>query len=169
VRGQSGLIGCKHTYQVTTTLSSLLSDKYTCQLVNRLAKYTCILGDKLTYQLAMNLTSRQKLSKLLLDLRGTKSRRAFAREIGVTATAVIAWENTDSEPDMEHLTTIAKMAGYSLDELRAYLGDGEVKKLEKIPFARMLSETSSLSIKEAAALYRAVGDRLVAIAESAGR
>ncbi len=152
-----------------TTLASVLSDKCTCQLVNRLSKYTCILIDKLTYQLAMNLTSRQKLSKLLLDLRGTKSRRAFAREIGVTATAVIAWENTDSEPDMQHLTTIAKLAGYTLDELRVFLGDSEQKKTSKIPFARMLTETSQLSIKEAAELYRAVGDRLVAIAESAGR
>lgn len=117
----------------------------------------------------MNLTSRQKLSKVLLDLRGAKSRRAFAREIGVTATAVIAWENTDSEPDMDHLETIAKLAGYSLDEFRAYIGDSEQKKSSKIPFARMLTETSNLSVREAAELYRAVGDRLVAIAESAGR
>jgi transcriptional regulator with XRE-family HTH domain len=117
----------------------------------------------------MNLTSRQKLSKLLLDLRGTKSRRAFARQIGVTATAVIAWENTDSEPDMEHLTTIAKLAGYTLDEFRSYLGDSEQKKSNKIPFARILTETSNLSIREASELYRAVGDRLVSIAESAGR
>ncbi len=123
----------------------------------------------MTYQLAMNLNSRQKLSKLLLDLRGTKSRRAFARDIGVTATAVIAWEKADSEPDREHLTKIAKLAGYSLDELLEYLEGVSTKRSDKIPFARMLTETSHLSIKEAAELYRAVGDRLVAIAESAGR
>jgi transcriptional regulator with XRE-family HTH domain len=131
--------------------------------------FTSTLVDKLTYQLAMNLTSRQKLSQLLLDLRGSKSRRAFAREIGVTATAVIAWENADSEPDMKHLTTIAKLAGYTLDELRVFLGDSEHKRTSKIPFSRILTETSQLSIQEAAQLYRAVGDRLVAIAESAGR
>ncbi|MCY7331273.1 MAG: helix-turn-helix domain-containing protein [Pseudanabaena sp. CAN_BIN31] len=117
----------------------------------------------------MNLTSRQKLSKLLLDLRGAKSRRSFARDIGVTATAVIHWENTDTEPDVEHLSKIAKLAGYSVDELIAHLEGRTTKKSEGIPFARLLTETSRLSINEAAQLYRAVGDRLVAIAESAGR
>jgi transcriptional regulator with XRE-family HTH domain len=117
----------------------------------------------------MNLESRQKLSKLLFALRGSKSRRGFARDLGVSATAIISWEKADNEPDVEHLTQIAKLAGYTLDELMNHLEGTSPKKSDKIPFARILTETSRLSVKEAAQLYRAVGDRLVAIAESAGR
>jgi len=117
----------------------------------------------------MNLESRQKLSNLLFTLRGEKSRRGFAREIGVTATAVISWEKCDNEPDVEHLSKIAKLSGYTVDELIAHLEGRAIKKSESIPFARLLTEASKLSINEAAQLYRAAGDRLVAIAESAGR
>ena len=117
----------------------------------------------------MNLESRQKLSNLLFTLRGSKSRRGFARELGVSATAIISWEKTDNEPDVEHLNRIAKLAGYTLDELMTYLEGRDVKKSDTMSFARILTETSRLGVTEAAQLYRAVGDRLVAIAESAGR
>ena len=117
----------------------------------------------------MNLSSRQKLSKLLLDMRGDKSRRGFAREIGVTATAIIGWEKTDSVPDREHLTKIASLAGYSLDELLRYLEGSGQKKSSNIPLSRLITEASQLNVQEVTALYRAVSDRLVAIAESAGR
>ena len=115
----------------------------------------------------MNLQGREKLAQTLLNLRGSKSRRAFARELGVTATAVIGWENTASVPDRENLTKIAIMAGYSLDDFIAYL-EGEPPIAKPTELERMVNNIKNLPLQQLALVERAVSDRLVAIAEASG-
>ncbi|NUN66348.1 helix-turn-helix transcriptional regulator [Pseudanabaena biceps] len=117
----------------------------------------------------MNLEARQRLIDLIKKLRGAESYTAFGKRFEVSYMAVSKWETGQSIPDREHLSKIGKLAGYSLDELLAYLEGTARKKSDKIPLSRLITEASQLNIKETTALYRAVSDRLVAIAESAGR
>lgn len=118
---------------------------------------------------SMNLEARQRLIDLIKKLRGAESYTAFGKRFEVSYMAVSKWETGQSIPDREHLSKIGKLAGYSLDELLAYLEGTARKKSDKIPLSRLITEASQLNIKETTALYRAVSDRLVAIAESAGR
>jgi transcriptional regulator with XRE-family HTH domain len=118
---------------------------------------------------SMNLEARQRLIDLIKKLRGNESYTAFGKRVEVSYMAVSKWETGQSIPDREHLSKIAKLAGYSLDELLAYLEGTVRKKSEKIPLSRLITEASQLNTQEVTALYRAVSDRLVAIAESAGR
>jgi len=116
----------------------------------------------------MNLQARERLSGVLINLRAGKSRRSFAREIGVSATAVIGWENLSNEPDREHLAKIANMAGYTLDNFVAYL---EGKKLQKpSDFGYLKQQITTLKVPEFVELYRLMSDRIaeLAIAESVG-
>ena len=115
----------------------------------------------------MNLSSKEKLSKLVLDLRGTKSRRSLAKVIGVTATAVIAWENAVSLPDTEHLSKIANLAGYSFEELLDYLEIGDNKKSKKKSLPRLIADTASLSPSELIELYEVISGKLIELAKSA--
>jgi transcriptional regulator with XRE-family HTH domain len=86
---------------------------------------------------------REKLQKIINDLvKRAKSRRAFARTLGVSASAVISWEH-GTIPDTENLAKIALMAGYTLDEMKAVIDgkpniqakpvDEVIKDLENLP------------------------------------
>ncbi|WP_019502716.1 helix-turn-helix domain-containing protein [Pseudanabaena sp. PCC 6802] len=90
-----------------------------------------------------SLEGREKLQKIINDLvKRSKSRRAFARSLGVSASAVISWEN-GAIPDTKNLAKIAMMAGYTLDEIKAVLDgkphqqakpvDAVIKDLENLP------------------------------------
>ena len=113
----------------------------------------------------MNIQGRQKLTETLLNLRGSKSRRSFARELGVTATAVIGWENGTSVPDRENLTKIAVLAGYSLDKFIVYL-EGLTPRAKPSELDQMVTNIKNLPLRQLAVVERAVSDRLVAIAEA---
>ncbi len=110
----------------------------------------------------MNLQARERLSNVLKDLQSGKSRRGFAREVGVSATAVIGWENLANEPDREHLAKIANLAGYKLDDFVDYL---EGKKSQKpSEFGRLKQEVKGLKVNEFVELYKLMSDRMVEIA-----
>jgi transcriptional regulator with XRE-family HTH domain len=115
----------------------------------------------------MDLEARERLSKMVLQLRGTKSRRSFARQLNVTATAVMGWENKTSVPDTSNLTKLATMAGYSLEEFTAYLSG---KRPVKQPLVEQVKrQIESLKLREQIEIFEFVSDRLVAIAEAGGR
>jgi transcriptional regulator with XRE-family HTH domain len=80
---------------------------------------------------------------------------------------VQAWENGDSMPSTENLAIVAQRAGYTLQGLIAYLEDRPIPKSNSIE--EMVMQIKSLPLKQLALVERAVGDRLMAIAESAGR
>ena len=116
----------------------------------------------------MKLEEREKLAQLIKQRRGSMSKSAFARELGVTHTAVTGWENCISEPDHENLVSIAKVLGMSLDNLRDYLRDG---KLTNTEFDSLVGKIRSMrmTLTQIAVIDHAVSEKLLAIAESAGR
>jgi transcriptional regulator with XRE-family HTH domain len=115
----------------------------------------------------MTLRSKEKLGDLIKSLRGDQSQRSFAKSLGVSFASIQAWENGDSMPSTENLSIIASKAGYTLQGLLAYLEDQPIPKSNSLD--EIVMQIKSLPLKQVVLIDRAVSDRLVAIAESAGR
>jgi transcriptional regulator with XRE-family HTH domain len=106
----------------------------------------------------MSLETRQKLSELIKSLVAKrKSRREFARQIGVSASAVISWEEMTSFPDMENLKKIAKEFGCTLSELQEMLEGKQSNQqgtVEHVIYEiQQLSQKDIAKVIEAAANY----------------
>ena len=111
--------------------------------------------------------SKEKLAELIRQLRGDQSQRAFAKTLGVSFASIQSWENGDAMPSTENLSVIAQKSGYTLQGLIEYLEDRPISKNASID--EIVMQIKSLPLRQLALVERAVGDRLMAIAESAGR
>jgi len=116
----------------------------------------------------MNLESREKLAKLVQELRGSQSLKTFAKRFDVSYQAVSKWESCESFPDRERLAKIANMAGYGLDDFVAYLEGRQPQTPSKL--GHLKQQVKNLRMSEFVELYRAMGERLteLAIAEGVG-
>lgn len=114
--------------------------------------------------------AKQRLAELIKDLRGGLTQREFAKRLGVTYSAIQSWENAEVTPNSNNLVKIADYTGLSLQELMSRLTGSKVGegKTETNPLY-VTTQLKNMSIQDLTHLYRAVSDRLVAIAESAGR
>lgn len=114
--------------------------------------------------------AKQRLAELIKDLRGELTQKEFAKIIGVTYGAIQSWENAEVTPSSSNLVKIADYTGLTLQELMSRLTGNEVGmgKAEVNPLY-VVTQLKTMSIEDLTHLYRAVSDRLVAIAESAGR
>jgi transcriptional regulator with XRE-family HTH domain len=111
--------------------------------------------------------SGERVSKIVKLARGDMSQRAFGMDLGVSSTAVQHWENGTSIPETRHMSGIAVKAGYTLQQVMEYVEGGDLPDADII--VQMTRQIKKLSLKQIALIDRAVSDRLVAIAESAGR
>lgn len=109
----------------------------------------------------------KRVSNLVKLARADMSQRAFGIALGVSSTAVQHWENGVSMPETNHLANIASKAGYTLQQAKDYIDGGDLPEADMI--VQMTRQIKRLSLKQIAQIDRAVSDRLVAIAESAGR
>ena len=121
-----------------------------------------------TLVVEMNLEGKEKLAKIVRDLRGNESLSAFAKRLGVSYMAVSKWENQQSFPDREHLAKIARLSGYGLDDFVTHLEGKSPQAPTKL--GRLKQEVKNLRMNEFVELYRAMGERLteIAIAEGVG-
>lgn len=109
----------------------------------------------------------ERVSSIVKLARGDMSQRAFGIELGVSSTAVQHWENGVSIPETKHLSSIATRAGYTLQQVIEFIEGGDLPEADIIVL--MTRQIKKLSFKQIALIDRAVSDRLMAIAESAGR
>jgi transcriptional regulator with XRE-family HTH domain len=117
----------------------------------------------------VNIEGRQRFADLINRLVSeTGSRRAFARKIGVTSSAVSGWQECRSIPDLENLTAIASYSGYSIQELQNMLV-GKTVSSQVNEITQIKNKIQTMKVGDLTDVYRLVSDRLVAIAESAGR
>lgn len=119
----------------------------------------------------MDSNAKRRLSQLIKELRGDLTQKEFAHILGVTYGAIQGWENEEvNNPSSANIAKIAHHAGMSVEELMARLDgktDSEIKN--DVNPLYVVSQLKTMSVKDLTHLYRAVSDRLVAIAESAGR
>lgn len=118
---------------------------------------------------AVSIEGRQRFADLINRLvNELGSRRAFARKIGVTSTAVTGWQECKSIPDLENLAAIAAYSGYSIQELQNMLmGKPLVSQVSEI--TQIKNKIQTMKVDDLTQVYRLVSDRLVAIAESTER
>lgn len=68
----------------------------------------------------------ERLARIVADLRGSKSQRQFARELGVSQSSVRFWESHLAWPETENLEKLAVLKGWNLSQLQTYLVEGEL-------------------------------------------
>jgi transcriptional regulator with XRE-family HTH domain len=93
----------------------------------------------------MNLDERERLASFVKLARGERSRRAFARLIDVSNSAIQDWETLQSVPDTTNLTRIARAGGLSLEQLLDYLQTGRMPRSTNLDSALKLIEILPLS------------------------
>lgn len=118
----------------------------------------------------MDYLAKQRLAELIKGLRGELTQREFAKRLGVTYGAIQSWENAEVTPSSTNLVKISDYTGLSLQELMSSLTGSKIGigKPEANPLY-VVTQLKTMSVADLTHLYRAVSDRLVAIAESAGR
>lgn len=114
----------------------------------------------------MNTEGREKLIEIVKKTRGSMSQRAFGRLMGVSATAVQAWERGDSVPETENLAKIAASAGYTLEELLSYL-DGKPQQ-HPSDLNQILKQIKFMPLSQVAMIVQAAAERFATAAESSG-
>lgn len=92
----------------------------------------------------------QRLATAVLEARGSRSQREFARLLGVGQSTVQAWENAKNVPDLDNLAKLAEIRGELPEEFLAFL------------YGRVLSESpleqrvKGMARREIARLTRAI-------------
>jgi transcriptional regulator with XRE-family HTH domain len=111
----------------------------------------------------MNQGARQRLAKLVQKARGSKSQRAFARDMGLSFTAVRSWENCESVPSTDNLRKIADATGYgSVDELLDYLNG----RVNPVDMGTVLSSVRQMGLLEIAQLIVISGEQLKVLGQA---
>jgi transcriptional regulator with XRE-family HTH domain len=77
----------------------------------------------------MNRQELSRLKELLQNLRGERSIREFASANGFSNSAWRVWEAMGSIPNSESLKKIARLKGWTLEQLVAYLRTGDETSL----------------------------------------
>ena len=113
----------------------------------------------------MNLEARERLASLVQQARGNLSKSAFADLLAVSHTSVSSWEKGTYMPDVKSLLKISERLGMTVEEFV----DAVEGKPKPKSFDQMVDKIKSLPLSQLELIDRAVSDRLVAIAESAGR
>lgn len=101
---------------------------------------------------------RERLSDLLRSLCKERSQYALAVELGVSHASVSDWINEKKYPGESSLKRIARVSGYSIGELHAYLEGGD--PCNGLTLERIIRELDRLPAGEVAALINAAANRL---------
>lgn len=109
---------------------------------------------------------KSRIADLVVKARGDMSQNKFAELLGVASGTLQGWELGRSEPKLEHLETIAAAAGYKVEDVVAYISGEQLPKPVSEDF--IIKRIKYMKPNQIAIVGRAVNDRLVAIAESAG-
>ena len=116
---------------------------------------------------AMKNERTSRIAELVVKARGDMSQNKFADLLGVASGTLQGWELGRSEPKLEHLEIIAASAGYKVEDVVAYISGQQLPKPVTEDF--IVKRIKYMQPRQIAVVGRAVSDRLVAIAESAGR
>lgn len=119
----------------------------------------------------MNSNAKKRFAEIIRSLRGELTQKEFAQILGVTYGAIQAWEKEEvNNPSSANLAKIANYVGLTFEQLMASVNGESVPEIQKtVNPLYVTTQLKTMSIEDLTHLYRAVSDRLVAIAESASR
>jgi transcriptional regulator with XRE-family HTH domain len=87
----------------------------------------CLTNDIDISLIEMDKEQRERLAKLIKEIRGDRTMRAVARDMGVSAVAITSWEHGDSVPAYDSFEKIAEAKGWTIYQLLAYLRGEELE------------------------------------------
>lgn len=102
-----------------------------------------------------------RLSALIKHLRGDRSQRDYAGDLGISYGTVRAWEEGESFPSTKYAQILARASNQTLDELMYYLQSG--KPFDKTPTRKaedLLPAVNELSYEEQLRLIQLVAGGL---------
>jgi len=108
----------------------------------------------------------ERLTALVLDLRGNLSQRQFAKKLGVSFSAVQSWESGMSWPGTQNLRSLARLKGWSFEELQFYL-EGE-QPPRSLTVQQLLAEVRSLPFEDAVQVAKVALETISARGDSDG-
>ncbi len=114
----------------------------------------------------MDTQGREKLVEVIKLARGSMSLRAFGKQLGVSATSVLAWEKGEKVPDTANLGRIAAQAGYTLEELLCCLEGKPVPEASELSV--ILRQINNMPLSEVAIIAQAAVARFAASTQSIG-
>lgn len=106
-----------------------------------------------------------RLVNLVRELRGDLSQRQFAKKLGVSDSSVYFWEAGTAWPGTQNLKKLAKIKGWTLDELQTYL-EGEVP-VRTLSVQQLLAEVRALTFSEAAQVAKVALETMATKGEQA--
>jgi transcriptional regulator with XRE-family HTH domain len=95
----------------------------------------------------------KRLAAFVQELRGSLSKGQFARDLNVDRSTISIWESARAYPESENLSKLARLKGWSLEQLESYLLEGELPTedpLEQI--LRKIRTLPSESVAQVAAI-----------------
>ena len=108
----------------------------------------------------MDTKSREKLVEIIKLARGSQSLRAFGKQLGVSATAVLNRKSVVESPDTENLAQIAAHAGYTLEELLCCLEGKPIPEASDLNV--ILRQINNMPLSEVAIIAQAAVARFAA-------
>lgn len=111
-------------------------------------------------EILMDFEVRERLAAVIKEVRGSRSQRQFAKDLGVSFTTIRYWELCESFPNAENLELIAKTLGKSLEEFLMSLRRTVPPKTPHVIKAEnLLPLVNELSDREAARLAQMILER----------
>lgn len=106
--------------------------------------------------------AKERLAQLIKELRGQATQREFAKLLGTSYTAIQDWEKQIRLPKENNLSRIAKLKGWSQEDLLLYLYhlDDESQVTEIDPLESIISRVRTLSLTQMEALSRYLNAQL---------
>ena len=68
----------------------------------------------------------QRLAALVQELRGSLTQVELGKKLGVDRSTISLWESAHSYPDPENLSKLARLKGWTLEQLEDYLLEGQL-------------------------------------------
>jgi transcriptional regulator with XRE-family HTH domain len=90
----------------------------------------------------------QRLATLVQELRGSLTQAQLGKKLGVDRSTISFWESGRSYPDSENLSKLARLKGWTLEQLEDYLLEGALPTEE--PVEQILRKIKTLPFESVA-------------------
>jgi transcriptional regulator with XRE-family HTH domain len=100
----------------------------------------------------------KRLIALVQELRGSLSKSRFAKQLSVDPTTIKLWESARTYPETENLSKLARLKGWTIEQLDTYLVKGELPTED--PLEQMLRKIRKLPSESVAQIAAVAGATL---------
>lgn len=100
----------------------------------------------------------QRLAALVQELRGSLTQVQLGKKLGVDRSTISLWESAHSYPDPENLSKLARLKGWTLEQLEDYLLEGQLPTED--PLEQILRKIRTLPSESLAQVAAVTGATL---------